>query len=282
MGGFTDKEIEELEKISRRTARKSIEEFNKRYRRTASSMFGDEAILAARNWEAMTRRYPPTDPKKIQSIKAVHARIKSLDDQMRRLNEKPVSEHRSIEEYQEHFMRLWVEFVRLTKWDWPLGGIDTDQYYTPRMYVDAARRVMGCIDCDPASNDWANEHVVKAPVYYTANNTGLNKPWKGNVWINPPYSPIVNKFIAKLAKEVKAGNCKQAVVLWQTMSRGSKAWKVMESISSAKCTTNHKIEFVRPDGKKMALPIQNVFFYVGKRVKKFEKEFRKWGDVVLR
>src|SRR6266700_2089374 len=63
---------------------------------------------------------------------------------------------------------------------------NSTEWYTPRKYVDAAREVMGSIDCDPASNDLANE-IVQAKTYYTKETDGYNKRWHGNVWLNPPY-----------------------------------------------------------------------------------------------
>lgn len=39
---------------------------------------------------------------------------------------------------------------------------------------------------DPA----AAEHNAKAPTYYTRTDNGLEKPWSGRVWCNPPYSRV--------------------------------------------------------------------------------------------
>lgn len=46
-----------------------------------------------------------------------------------------------------------------------------DEWYTPAKYIEAAREVLGSIDLDPASNDFANE-TVKASVYYTEERDG--------------------------------------------------------------------------------------------------------------
>jgi hypothetical protein len=76
-----------------------------------------------------------------------------------------------------------------------------NEWYTPADYIEAAREVMGSIDIDPASNDIAQE-TVKAAVYYTAETNGLDKEWRGNVWMNPPYaSDLIGKFIDKLVSE---------------------------------------------------------------------------------
>jgi hypothetical protein len=77
--------------------------------------------------------------------------------------------------------------------------------FTPPEYVEAARKVMGSIDLDPASCEVA-QITVKAKRYYTKENNGLDKHWKGNIFLNPPYShPEVKQFIDKLLSELKPG-----------------------------------------------------------------------------
>lgn len=61
------------------------------------------------------------------------------------------------------------------------------EWYTPKRYIEAARKVYGEIDLDPASSFEANR-IVQAKLFYDQTTDGLTKTWKANtVWLNPPY-----------------------------------------------------------------------------------------------
>lgn len=59
-----------------------------------------------------------------------------------------------------------------------------NEWYTPSIYVEAARNTMLSIDVDPASSDKAQQ-FVNAGIYFTKETSGLDKEWIGNVWMNP-------------------------------------------------------------------------------------------------
>lgn len=64
------------------------------------------------------------------------------------------------------------------------------EFYTPADIVERARYVLGGIDTDPASSEFANQ-VVRATSYYTVANNGLlAHRWDGRVLLNPPGSLV--------------------------------------------------------------------------------------------
>jgi hypothetical protein len=64
------------------------------------------------------------------------------------------------------------------------------EHGSPIDVIEAARKVLGVIDLDPASSKLFNT-VVKAGLYYTEKTDGLKQPWFGRVFLNPPGCPIV-------------------------------------------------------------------------------------------
>lgn len=63
---------------------------------------------------------------------------------------------------------------------------NTVEWYTPPWVLDEARKVLGSIDLDPASNETANAWV-QATRFYAKADDGFMRPWAGRVWLNPPF-----------------------------------------------------------------------------------------------
>ena len=78
-----------------------------------------------------------------------------------------------------------------------LVSSESNERYTPPHIIEAARRLMGEIDLDPASCAIANT-IVGAKTYYTEADNGLVKPWYGRVWCNPPYGVVGGESMAGL------------------------------------------------------------------------------------
>lgn len=151
---------------------------------------------------------------------------------------------------------------------------------TPPYLIESARKVMGSIDCDPASNDTAQK-VVRAGVYYTEDDSGLNKGWCGNVWLNPPYGRgLAKPFINKLPIEYVLGLTDQAVVLLNTVYTST--WfreSGINNIYSAICLPNKRIAFVNPDTgeTEKGNDRDQIIIYVGDNPTAFCEEFSQYG-----
>lgn len=159
-------------------------------------------------------------------------------------------------------------------------GSGENEWYTPAVYLDAAREVLGWIDLDPASSLEANE-TVRADVIYTADDDGLPRDWCGRVWLNPPYAqPLMSQFVSKLLSEIEAGRVTDAILL--TNNYTDTAWfQDAAAWANLICFTRGRIAFDSPHGEKNA-PIQGqAFFYFGANVEQFAERFSPFGILVV-
>lgn len=145
-----------------------------------------------------------------------------------------------------------------------------NEWYTPADYISLARDVMGDIDLDPATSEIAQE-TVKASTYYTAETNGLDKPWAGRVWMNPPYaSELIGRFVDKLISELP--NIEQAIVLVNNATETEWFGKLVAN-ASAVCFPHSRVKFYMPDGKTGA-PLQGqALLYFGKNENGFIEKF---------
>lgn len=84
----------------------------------------------------------------------------------------------------------------------------SDEWYTPSWLVRQLADEFGSFDMDPA----ATAITAQAPVFFTMEDDGLSQPWKGRVWLNPPYSEV-GRWMTKAAAEVAAGNAELIICL---------------------------------------------------------------------
>ena len=88
-----------------------------------------------------------------------------------------------------------------------------NEWYTPMYLIEKVKAVLGTIDLDPASNEFAQKSIG-ASVYFTEETNGLDKDWFGNVWLNPPYSSaLIKQFCGKLQFEFESGNTKSFMTI---------------------------------------------------------------------
>ena len=145
------------------------------------------------------------------------------------------------------------------------------EWYTPEYIIEAARTVMGSIDLDPASNEFANR-VVGAAAYYTTDDNGLEKEWAGNIWLNPPFTAgLIGKFIDKLVEERE--NYSQAIVLVNNCTETEWFNKAI-TLSTAVCFPLSRIKFYNTEGFKNASMQGQAILYIGDNAELFTEVFR--------
>lgn len=153
-----------------------------------------------------------------------------------------------------------------------------NEWYTPAKYIEAARKVMGEIDIDPATSPYA-QGTVQAKEFYTKEINGLDKPWNGRVWLNPPYSgDLIWPFIEKLMNELEEGRATEAIVL--TNNATDTAWfHKAEELAAAICFTRGRVQFVMESGESGS-PLQGqAFFYFGENISAFRSWFSEFGFI---
>jgi hypothetical protein len=161
---------------------------------------------------------------------------------------------------------------------------ETNEYYTPLEYLEAAHEVMGGIDLDPATCEKAQENV-KAKEFFTMADDGLSQEWHGSVWLNPPYGKDgadSNQGIwaQKLITEYKAGHVSEAILL--TKAALGYNWFTDIWHHWPVCFADKRLSFIKSDGSTDGQSKQGTaFFYFGPNVEKFKQVFKKFGPVIM-
>jgi len=156
---------------------------------------------------------------------------------------------------------------------------ESNEWYTPAEYIQAVRAVLGSIDLDPASCAQANE-TVQAATYYTSEQDGLQQRWFGKVFCNPPYGGLSGPFAAKLVEEYRTGNVDEAILLVNANSTDTQWFQPLWDY--VLCFTDHRINFIAPQGSASGSTHGSVFVYLGSDADVFASVFGQFGAVVAR
>lgn len=161
----------------------------------------------------------------------------------------------------------------------------SNEWYTPAEYIRAVRTVLGAIDLDPASCALANT-VVRAAKIYSLDDDGLNSPWHGRVWLNPPYGRVgsnrqkgqTEAWIQRLIQEYNEGNVTEAILLvnaYLYKQWFAPLWKYPI------CFPSGRISFWNAQGKSGRSPHSSAFVYFGNHTQRFVDVFSVFGDGIV-
>jgi hypothetical protein len=155
------------------------------------------------------------------------------------------------------------------------------EWYTPPATLRSVRHVLGKIDLDPASNDMA-QRQVRAAEYFTREDDGLSRDWRGRVFMNPPFAhPAIEQFIDKLLAELSAGHVTEAITL--TNSSSDTRWfRKAADAAAALCLTKGRIRFASSNRNNGPPILGQAFFYFGPNVARFADAFGSVGSIWVR
>ncbi|MEO3879303.1 hypothetical protein [Rheinheimera fenheensis] len=176
------------------------------------------------------------------------------------------------------------------------------EYYTPHEWTDAAREVMGGIDLDPASCDFANQWIGAKQIF-TKDNDGLQQEWHGRVWMNHPFHrgetackakckkltcqrrghhitediPGNAEWINKLLAEYQAGRVTEAVIICYCSSSEAWFWPLLDF---PQCFPKTRVHYTGADGKRAQGATKgSVITYLGHNVALFAEVFGTLGKI---
>lgn len=156
-----------------------------------------------------------------------------------------------------------------------------NEWYTPPQFIEMAREVMGSIDTDPATSEFANQNV-KAETYYTAETDGRNKEWRGNVWLNPPYSqPLMSEFSEAATSKRLEKEFEQACILVNNATETAWFQRMMDA-ATAVAFLRGRVRYLDGQGNPANMPLQGqAMIYMGDNVEKFKEVFSRCGRVLV-
>ncbi len=148
----------------------------------------------------------------------------------------------------------------------------SSEWNTPKHIVNAVVEVLGEIDLDPCCN--SGKANVPAKVCWREKDDGLSSPWRGRVYMNPPYGTVIADWCSMLVDAVQEGDVPEAVALLP--SRTDTEW-FQELEAASYCFIRGRLKFNDGD---VPAPFPSVAVYWGKRTAQFAAVFSGLGQIM--
>lgn len=160
---------------------------------------------------------------------------------------------------------------------------DSSSWFTPSLYTELAKEVMGEIDLDPFSSEEANKHV-KAKRFFTIKDDAFKQEWfqdQGRVFMNPPYTRQVIDAAAEIfLSHWMQEKITQGIVLVNNATE-TRWFQALLKESAAICMPDRRIAFENFDGKHVSGNTRGqVFLYFGHKPERFSEVFARVGCVL--
>lgn len=113
-----------------------------------------------------------------------------------------------------------------------------DEWLTPRGILAD----LGPFDLDPSAS--VDRPWPTAAEHYTIEDNGLEKPWHGRVWLNPPYGRSIGRWLERMADHG------DGIALIFARTETGAFFKHVWRRASGLLFLSGRVEFCRPDGTK--------------------------------
>ncbi|KAI9208745.1 uncharacterized protein BJ171DRAFT_565207 [Polychytrium aggregatum] len=163
----------------------------------------------------------------------------------------------------------------------------SSELYTPKEIIQAAKQVIGCgcFDLDPATCHFANDlhaNQIAREIYDEALN-GLNRAWKGHVWLSPPQGcdqegiSKQSRWFFMAEQKYLAGEITSCFVLLK-VDLGNSWFDAVTNYPH--CFFASRLIFLTPTGREKILQDEShVIVYLGQNVDGFCVNFGPLGTI---
>ena len=127
----------------------------------------------------------------------------------------------------------------------PLLSSESMEWHTPPEIWQPVLSVLGLerFDLDPCSP--TRDGPIPAIIRYTKQHNGLDLPWGGVVWCNPPYGRALSAWANKATDEARQG---ASIILLVPARTDTQWWHTLIRAGGRPEFLQGRIRFLRPDG----------------------------------